>query len=209
MPLSLQAIHVFSDTPGPTTLIVPGGRPRAAEGALTGPLTLASLAALRFDTAILGCCGLSAAEGLTAPGRTSAGPGPGRGGGIPSAPPPASASHGPAAATAPPRDTRYAPRPQPARESVRAAPPASPGSTRQRYTRRPSTAPPAARPRTRRSPRSPDPASPSACPAAGSQPARPPDTTCAPRPSATSAPEPQEDRSPPKFSRSPGLIATR
>ncbi len=66
MPLSLQAIHVFSVTSGPTTLIVPGGRPRAAEGALTGPLTLASLAALRFDTAILGCCGLSAAEGLTA-----------------------------------------------------------------------------------------------------------------------------------------------
>ncbi len=66
MPLSLQAIHVLSDPPGPTTLIVPGGRPRTGEGALTGPLTLASLAALRFDTAILGCCGLSAAEGLTA-----------------------------------------------------------------------------------------------------------------------------------------------
>jgi DeoR family fructose operon transcriptional repressor len=66
MPLSLQAIHVLSDAPGPTTLLVPGGRPRAAEGALTGPLTLASLAALRFDTAIVGCCGLSAAEGLTA-----------------------------------------------------------------------------------------------------------------------------------------------
>lgn len=45
---------------------MPGGRPRAAEGALTGPLTLASLAALRFDTAVIGCCGLSAAEGLTA-----------------------------------------------------------------------------------------------------------------------------------------------
>ncbi|GAA1366513.1 DeoR/GlpR family DNA-binding transcription regulator [Streptomyces beijiangensis] len=66
MPLSLQAIHLLSETPGPTTLMVPGGRPRAAEGALTGPLALASLAALRFDTAIIGCCGLSAAEGLTA-----------------------------------------------------------------------------------------------------------------------------------------------
>src|SRR5450631_727078 len=62
MPLSLQAIHVLSDAPGPTTLMVPGGRPRAAEGALTGPLTLASLAALRFDTAIVGCCGLTAAD---------------------------------------------------------------------------------------------------------------------------------------------------
>jgi DeoR family fructose operon transcriptional repressor len=66
MPLSLQAIHVLSDAPAPTTLMVPGGRPRAGEGALAGPLALASLAALRFDTAIIGCCGLSAAEGLTA-----------------------------------------------------------------------------------------------------------------------------------------------
>jgi len=66
MPLSLPAIHALSDAPAPTTLMVPGGRPRTGEGALTGPLTLASLAALRFDTAVLGCCGLSAAEGVTA-----------------------------------------------------------------------------------------------------------------------------------------------
>ncbi|MER7185828.1 DeoR/GlpR family DNA-binding transcription regulator, partial [Streptomyces hyaluromycini] len=37
MPLSLQAIHLLGETPGPATLMVPGGRPRAAEGALTGP----------------------------------------------------------------------------------------------------------------------------------------------------------------------------
>nr|WSZ96550.1 DeoR/GlpR family DNA-binding transcription regulator [Streptomyces sp. NBC_00857] len=66
MPLSLQAIHALSDPPGTASLMVPGGRPRNIEGALTGPLALASLAALRFDTAIIGCCGLSAAEGLTA-----------------------------------------------------------------------------------------------------------------------------------------------
>ncbi|WP_354637667.1 DeoR/GlpR family DNA-binding transcription regulator [Kitasatospora camelliae] len=66
MPLSLQAVHLLSDPPGAAALMVPGGRPRAAEGALTGPLTLASLAALRFDTAVIGCCGLSAADGLTA-----------------------------------------------------------------------------------------------------------------------------------------------
>ncbi|MFE6617760.1 DeoR/GlpR family DNA-binding transcription regulator [Streptomyces sp. NPDC008086] len=66
MPLSLQAIHLLGETPGPATLMVPGGQPRAAEGALTGPLTLASLAALRFDTAVIGCCGLNAADGLTA-----------------------------------------------------------------------------------------------------------------------------------------------
>ncbi|MGW4379574.1 DeoR/GlpR family DNA-binding transcription regulator [Kitasatospora sp. NPDC004531] len=66
MPLSLPAIHVFGDTPGPAALLVPGGRPRATEGALTGPLALASISALRFDTAVLGCCALGAADGLTA-----------------------------------------------------------------------------------------------------------------------------------------------
>ena len=66
MPMSLQAIRVLSETPGRAALLVPGGRPRTSEGDLIGPLTLASLAALRFDTAVLGCCGLSAAEGLTA-----------------------------------------------------------------------------------------------------------------------------------------------
>jgi DeoR/GlpR family transcriptional regulator of sugar metabolism len=66
MPISLQAVRVLSETPGRAALLVPGGRPRTAEGSLTGPLTLASLAALRFDTAVVGCCGLSAAEGLTA-----------------------------------------------------------------------------------------------------------------------------------------------
>jgi DeoR/GlpR family transcriptional regulator of sugar metabolism len=66
MPLSLQAIAILSDAPEPTRLLVPGGRPRAGEGAPPGPLTLASLAALRFDTAVLGCCGLSADDGMTA-----------------------------------------------------------------------------------------------------------------------------------------------
>jgi DeoR/GlpR family transcriptional regulator of sugar metabolism len=66
MPLSLQAVQVLAEAGGAAELVVPGGRPRAAEGALTGPLTLASLAALRFDTAVIGCCGLSAADGLTA-----------------------------------------------------------------------------------------------------------------------------------------------
>jgi DeoR family fructose operon transcriptional repressor len=46
-------------------LMVPGGRPGAAEGALTGPLTLACLAPLRSANAIARCCGLSAAHGLT------------------------------------------------------------------------------------------------------------------------------------------------
>ncbi|WP_042395306.1 DeoR/GlpR family DNA-binding transcription regulator [Streptacidiphilus carbonis] len=66
MPLSLPAVNVLVDEPGSTTVLVPGGRPRRGEGALTGPLTRASLAALRFDTAVVGCCGLTAEQGLTA-----------------------------------------------------------------------------------------------------------------------------------------------
>ncbi|KOV74580.1 decarboxylase [Streptomyces sp. AS58] len=66
MPLSLQSVHILAESPGSTTLLVPGGRPRPGEGALTGPLTLSSLTALRFDTAVIGCCGLTAGQGLTA-----------------------------------------------------------------------------------------------------------------------------------------------
>jgi DeoR/GlpR family transcriptional regulator of sugar metabolism len=66
MPLSLQAVNALAEAPAQVTLLIPGGRPRPGEGALTGPLTRASLAALRFDTAVIGCCGLTAAQGLTA-----------------------------------------------------------------------------------------------------------------------------------------------
>ncbi|MFF3546992.1 DeoR/GlpR family DNA-binding transcription regulator [Streptomyces platensis] len=65
MPLSLHAVNALTAAPQ-LTLLVPGGRPRPGELALTGPLTQASLAALRFDTAIIGCCGLNAENGLTA-----------------------------------------------------------------------------------------------------------------------------------------------
>lgn len=65
MPLSLHAVNALTGAPE-VTLLVPGGRPRPGELALTGPLTTASLGALRFDTAVLGCCGLGAADGLTA-----------------------------------------------------------------------------------------------------------------------------------------------
>jgi len=65
MPLSLHAANVLT---GGTQLklLLPGGEPRPGELALTGPLTEASLAALRFDTAVIGCCGLTAMHGLTA-----------------------------------------------------------------------------------------------------------------------------------------------
>ncbi|WP_026322063.1 DeoR/GlpR family DNA-binding transcription regulator [Salinispora fenicalii] len=65
MPLSLHATNALVGAPQ-LRLLMPGGEPRPGELALTGPLTEASLAALRFDTAIIGCCGLTAANGLTA-----------------------------------------------------------------------------------------------------------------------------------------------
>lgn len=65
MPLSLHAVGALTEAPE-VRLLVPGGEPRAGELALTGALTEASLGALRFDTAVLGSCGLTAAEGLTA-----------------------------------------------------------------------------------------------------------------------------------------------
>ncbi|GAA2616739.1 DeoR/GlpR family DNA-binding transcription regulator [Dactylosporangium fulvum] len=64
MPLSVHAANALVGAPQ-LRLLLPGGEPRPDELALTGPLAQASLAALRFDTAILGCCGLTAA-GLTA-----------------------------------------------------------------------------------------------------------------------------------------------
>lgn len=65
LPLSLHAVNALVGAPS-LTLLVPGGQPRPGELALTGPLTLNSLQSLRFDTAVIGCCGLSAEHGLTA-----------------------------------------------------------------------------------------------------------------------------------------------
>jgi DeoR/GlpR family transcriptional regulator of sugar metabolism len=65
MPLSMHAANALSGAPQ-LRLLLPGGEPRSGELALTGPLAEASLAALRFDTAVIGCCGLNAANGLTA-----------------------------------------------------------------------------------------------------------------------------------------------
>jgi DeoR/GlpR family transcriptional regulator of sugar metabolism len=65
MPLSMHAANALAGGPR-LTLLMPGGEVRVGELTMTGPLAQASLSALRFDTAILGCCGLSAADGLTA-----------------------------------------------------------------------------------------------------------------------------------------------
>lgn len=57
MPLSLHAAMALSG--GSVRLILPGGEARPGELAMVGPLALASIAALRFDTAVIGCCGIA------------------------------------------------------------------------------------------------------------------------------------------------------
>ncbi|WP_106582855.1 DeoR/GlpR family DNA-binding transcription regulator [Murinocardiopsis flavida] len=65
MPLSLQASRVLAERPD-GRLLLPGGEVRPGELSFIGPLAEASLAAVRFDTAVLSCCGMSAADGVTA-----------------------------------------------------------------------------------------------------------------------------------------------
>lgn len=65
MPLSLQVAQELIDAPG-IRLLLPGGEPRQGQQALVGPLTLASLRALRFDVAVLSPCAFSLDAGLTA-----------------------------------------------------------------------------------------------------------------------------------------------
>ena len=58
MPLSLHAASALSGSES-VRLLMPGGETRAGELAMIGPLALASIGALRFDTAVLTCCGLA------------------------------------------------------------------------------------------------------------------------------------------------------
>jgi DeoR/GlpR family transcriptional regulator of sugar metabolism len=58
MPMSLHAAMVLSAS-GSVRLIMPGGEARPGELAMVGPLALASIAAVRFDTVVVGCCGVS------------------------------------------------------------------------------------------------------------------------------------------------------
>ncbi|MGW3648963.1 DeoR/GlpR family DNA-binding transcription regulator [Streptomyces sp. NPDC000878] len=64
MPLSLQVANVLASA-APTRVILPGGDLRPGELAVNGPLAEASLHALRFDLAILTCCGVSVTDGMT------------------------------------------------------------------------------------------------------------------------------------------------
>jgi DeoR/GlpR family transcriptional regulator of sugar metabolism len=58
LPLSLHAAMALAASPA-VRLILPGGELRPNELAVAGPATLASIAALRFDTVVLGACGVS------------------------------------------------------------------------------------------------------------------------------------------------------
>lgn len=65
LPLALQAAQELTAAPR-VRLVLPGGEVRQGEMNFVGPLTETSIKALRFDTAVIGCCGLSAEHGLTA-----------------------------------------------------------------------------------------------------------------------------------------------
>jgi DeoR/GlpR family transcriptional regulator of sugar metabolism len=58
MPMSLHATGVLAASES-IRLALPGGEVRQGELAMVGPLALASINALRFDTAVLSCCGLA------------------------------------------------------------------------------------------------------------------------------------------------------
>ena len=58
MPMSLHAAAVVAASES-IRVLIPGGQTRPGELAMVGPLALASISALRFDTAVLTCCGLA------------------------------------------------------------------------------------------------------------------------------------------------------
>jgi DeoR/GlpR family transcriptional regulator of sugar metabolism len=65
MPLSLHVAQELADAPR-IRLLMPGGEVRKGELSFVGPLTVASLRALRFDLAVLSPCAFSLDAGLTA-----------------------------------------------------------------------------------------------------------------------------------------------
>jgi DeoR family transcriptional regulator, fructose operon transcriptional repressor len=58
LPLSLHAVAALP-ADGTVRLLMPGGQVRPGELAMVGPLALATIGALRFDTAVVSCCGLT------------------------------------------------------------------------------------------------------------------------------------------------------
>ena len=64
-PFSVQALTALSLSTT-VNLVLPGGTVRSAEGSIIGPLAESSLRGLRFDTAVLTCCGASLQDGVMA-----------------------------------------------------------------------------------------------------------------------------------------------
>ena len=65
MPMSLHAAMALAGSSS-VQLMMPGGQTRPGELAIVGPLALAGIAALRFDTAVVGCCGVTLDGSVTA-----------------------------------------------------------------------------------------------------------------------------------------------
>src|SRR5258708_9884169 len=64
MPLALRPVFELHECPG-IKLLLPGGEVRPGELSLTGSLTEPSFAQLRFDTCVMGPCGIDARAGIT------------------------------------------------------------------------------------------------------------------------------------------------
>ena len=64
MPLALRPVFELHECPG-IKLLLPGGEVRPGELSLTGSLTEPSFSQLRFDTCVMGPCGIDAKAGIT------------------------------------------------------------------------------------------------------------------------------------------------
>jgi DeoR/GlpR family transcriptional regulator of sugar metabolism len=64
MPLALRPVFELHESPG-IKLLLPGGEVRPGELSLTGSLTEPSFSQLRFDTYVMGPCGIDAKAGIT------------------------------------------------------------------------------------------------------------------------------------------------
>ncbi|MCP2169455.1 DeoR/GlpR family DNA-binding transcription regulator [Goodfellowiella coeruleoviolacea] len=65
LPLSLHGADALRPAER-VRLVLPGGDLRAGELTFVGPLTEYALNTMRFDTVVLGCCGLTVRDGVTA-----------------------------------------------------------------------------------------------------------------------------------------------
>jgi DeoR/GlpR family transcriptional regulator of sugar metabolism len=71
LPLSLHAVDVLRGSEQ-LRLVIPGGDLRPAEQSFVGPLTEHAFDVMRFDTAVLSCCGLTVRDGVSAHDLTEA-----------------------------------------------------------------------------------------------------------------------------------------